>query len=338
MREIAEALILLGRGETYRGTGAAIRELTGRNGSRERRYDGSNIADWVELFAPAVFERYRPRAWPEIVALDALPFNVSGTALNEYGHPIQGGSRAFYVFGAMGYIPRPTGVAVKLVGLQAFPGFEFRQGRPFWVEFLRSLTDPTGRYGLTGAPRQFVCDGDPDIEAAIREVWPQETPEVFQCHYHLRKHVLDILRQAHVHAEDPLYDAAKHAFENSERWLAFEALTQERMAAEHGSQRNRPLNSLRTWLRSNGERAAWQIAHHGGHVTDTTAIDQFFAELRPVAAATEERSIRSLQSKAEGSPPRIKSTPCPALDRREFANQVPHLGYFPPLVSACKAR
>jgi hypothetical protein len=61
-REIAEALYMVGDGSTYRGAGRDIRELTERTRGRWRRFDGSNIADWVELFAPAIFEELRSRS------------------------------------------------------------------------------------------------------------------------------------------------------------------------------------------------------------------------------------------------------------------------------------
>jgi len=267
-REIAEALIMVGGGATYRGAGRDVRELAHRTNGRYRRFDGSNIADWVELFAPAIFEAHRPHEWPQIVAIDALPFAVSGQRTNAFGHPIQGGSPAFQIFGAMGYVPFHYG-EVKLVGLQGFPGFAFRQGRPYWVEFLRSLDAQ-----LAGAPRQFVCDGDPDIEAAIREVWPrgaEHAPEVFICHHHLREGLLERLRHAQIAADDPLYQAAERAFDNSECWDGFERLAQAR---------RREISEVTTWLRRNGNRAADQIAHRTGHVTDTTAIEQYFSVLR----------------------------------------------------------
>jgi len=270
-REIAEALYMVGDGSTYRGAGRDIRELTERTRGRWRRFDGSNIADWVELFAPAIFEELRPRAWPYRVALDALPFAVSGTNLNALGHPTRGGSNAFNIFAAMGYVPFRYG-EVKLVGLQAFPGYEFNQGRPFWVEFLRSLNTQ-----LTGAPHQIVCDGDQDIRLAINEVWlpgAPGSPEIFICHHHLRERLLGRLRLARIAADDPLYEAAEHAFESPARWDAFERLAQARRPA---------IRELTTWLRSQGNRAADQIAaaHRSGHViTDTTAVEQYLAELR----------------------------------------------------------
>lgn len=272
VREIAEALILVGRGMTYRGAGREVRALGTRRRRRRsdcthpRREDGRTIAAWVELFAPAVFEELRPHAWPPVVALDAKPFALGGRR-NADGGLVQGGSPAFHVFAAMGY--ESYEAPVRLVGLRAFPGFGFRQGRPYWVEFLRSLDAQ-----LEGMPRQFVCDADPEIEAAIRDVWPlgsDGAPEVFLCHHHLRETMLDKLKDARLALDDPLYKAAREAFTNRELWEVFER------AAQSHRPRIRPLT---TWLRRYGNRSAYQVAHHGGRVTDTTAVERYLADLR----------------------------------------------------------
>ena len=44
---------------------------------RETRH-GQLVADWVELFAPVVFEPHRPQAWPSAgsLVIDSLPFRV----------------------------------------------------------------------------------------------------------------------------------------------------------------------------------------------------------------------------------------------------------------------
>ena len=265
-RQIAQALIDVGAGVTYRRAGRNLRELADRTNGRYSRFDGSNIADWVELFAPAIFHVYRLREWTSLVMLDALPFSISGHALNQLGHPRQGGSPAFHVFGAMGYYRfRET----KLLGLEAFPGFGFNQGRPSWVEFLRSLNEQ-----LEGAPRQIVCDSDRNLLAAIDEVWPSSapgSPTVFICHHHLRDSLTEKLRDAQLAADDPLYVAALNAFKSPADLNAFELLAQ--------AQRP-PIRTVTSWLRRNGETAAYQVAHAHGHVTNTGPLETYFSELR----------------------------------------------------------
>ena len=272
VREIAEALILVGRGMSYAGAGREIRGLGTRprrrtSRHRRRHQDSRTVASWVEVFAPPLFEAFRPREWPAVVALDAQPFYVGGRT-NEEGRLMQGGTPVFHVFGAMGY--EDYEAPVKLVGLQSFPGFGLRQGRPCWVEFLRGL-----KHELAGTPRQFVCDADPDIEAAIREVWPPDqpgAPEVFLCHHHLHERVkATVARQFPI--GDPLRDAAQAAFDNSGAWRTFVAMVEEIRPERRAS-------AIRNWLRHNQARVAYQLAHRVGHLTDTAAIEDYLQLVR----------------------------------------------------------
>jgi len=74
-RGIAEALVMVGVGSTYRAAALVSRERAKRlradPDSGEPRYSRheSLAMDWVEVFAPVVFEPYRPRAWGPIAVL-----------------------------------------------------------------------------------------------------------------------------------------------------------------------------------------------------------------------------------------------------------------------------
>jgi hypothetical protein len=63
---------------------------------------GRLVADWVELFAPVVFEPHRPSAWPTEgwLVLDQLPFRVG--ALDAAARRIPAGRVAFDGFCAVG--------------------------------------------------------------------------------------------------------------------------------------------------------------------------------------------------------------------------------------------
>ena len=141
-----------------------------------------------------------------------------------------------------------------------------------------SLLGPVPRalkHELTGTPRQFVCDADPNIEAAIREVWPPDqpgAPEVFLCHHHLHgRLLLAVGRQ--FPAEHPIHVAARSAFTNTGTWERFTQMVDE-------FQPHRRANHVRNWLRHNRARVGYQLAHRAGHVTDTTAIEQYLSILR----------------------------------------------------------
>ena len=83
-RGITGALKMVGAGSSYRDAALVARERARRvrtdPGSGEARFTrhGSLVMDWVEVFAPVVFEPYRPREWPAAgsLLLDDLPFKV----------------------------------------------------------------------------------------------------------------------------------------------------------------------------------------------------------------------------------------------------------------------
>ena len=81
---IAEALVAVGAGSTYRNAALVARERAWRlradpeTGELCFTRHGSLVMDWVEVFAPVVFEAHRPREWPASgsLLLDDLPFRV----------------------------------------------------------------------------------------------------------------------------------------------------------------------------------------------------------------------------------------------------------------------
>ena len=129
---------------------------------------GSLVMDWVEVFAPVVFEAHRPRQWPASgsLLLDDLPFSVRD--------PDSGRHRiAFRVFAAMGYDSgRP-----RLWRLEAFT----TKSQPDWEAFLGALD---------GAPPRVVCDNDDGLRKAVRARFPDA--ELYLCEWHLR-HALERL-------------------------------------------------------------------------------------------------------------------------------------------------
>jgi hypothetical protein len=67
-------LVAVGAGATYQQAALLARERASRfqidydiGELRESRH-GQLVADWVELFAPVVFEPHRPQAWPWALA------------------------------------------------------------------------------------------------------------------------------------------------------------------------------------------------------------------------------------------------------------------------------
>jgi hypothetical protein len=103
-RGIAEALVAVGAGATYRQAALVARERARRlpadpqTGELRMTRHGQLVGDWVEVFAPVVFEPFGPVCWPRAgsLLLDDLPFSVRD--------PQSGRFRiAFRVFCAAGF-------------------------------------------------------------------------------------------------------------------------------------------------------------------------------------------------------------------------------------------
>ena len=173
-RGVAEALHAVGAGQTYRQAGLVARERAQRlpadpeTGELRMTRHGQLVGDWVEVFAPVVFERHRPCAWPATgsLLLDDLPFSVRDPATGRF-------RIAFRVFCAAGFERgRP-----KLWRVEAFP--EATQAN--WEAFLQALE---------GAPCRVVCDNHHGLNGAVRAAFPEA--ELYLCEWHLR-HALERL-------------------------------------------------------------------------------------------------------------------------------------------------
>jgi hypothetical protein len=83
-RGIAEALVAVGAGSTYREAAGVARgrarrlRVDAETGELRFTRHGSLVMDWVEVFPPVLSEAYRPRDWPTSgsLLLDDLPFSV----------------------------------------------------------------------------------------------------------------------------------------------------------------------------------------------------------------------------------------------------------------------
>jgi hypothetical protein len=266
-RGIAEALVMVGAGSTYRDTALVARERakrlrTGPGGEPRFSRHGSLVMDWVEVFAPVVFEPYRPRAWPESgsLLLDDLPFRVRD--------PDTGRTRvAFRIFAAMGYErERP-----KLWRLEAFT----TKSQPDWEAFL-------GR--LPGTPPRVVCDNDHGLTNAVGARFPEA--ELYLCEWHLR-HALERLMgkirteaPQHQDAIDELLGDTEAAFTGPAFWAPF---TERCHAAG--------IPRLSEWLNTTGQIVADQFGRRGPRSSrpvdiplSTSPLDGFTNPIRTAIA------------------------------------------------------
>ena len=269
-RGIAEALVIVGAGSTYRDAALVARERAkrlrvGPGGEPRFSRHGSLVMDWVEVFAPVVFERYRPVAWPASgsLLLDDLPFRVSNRATGRQ-------RIAFRVFCAMGY----TGGRPRLWRLEAYTS----KSQPDWEAFLGALP---------GAPPRVVCDNDSGLTNAVRARFPEA--ELYLCEWHLR-HALERLmvsirgRQPECgEAIDELLADVEAAFTGPSFWAPF--LERAHAAA---------IPRLSEWLDTTGRIVAEQFARRGPRSTrptntplSTSPLDAF---INPTRASIQPRA------------------------------------------------
>lgn len=269
-RGIAEALVAIGAGATYRQAAGVARERAKRlrtdpqTGELRLSRHGSLVMDWVEVFAPVVFEAQRPRTWPASgsLLLDDVPFRMRD--------PSSGRHRiAFRVFAAMGYdAGRP-----RIWRLQALTS----KSQPDWEAFLGSLG---------GAPPRVVCDNDGGLTNAVRARFPDA--ELYLCEWHLR-HALERL-MAKIRTDegdreviDELLSQVEAAFTGPSFWTPF-------LERAHAA----GIPRLSDWLNTTGQIVEEQFARRGPRSTrppdrplSTSPLDAF---INPIRASIQPRA------------------------------------------------
>lgn len=207
-RGIAEALQAVGAGQTYRQAGLVARERARRlradpeTGERRMTRHGQLVADWVEVFAPVVFEPHRPLAWP----VRARFCSTTYPSRCETRSPLAFGSRS-------GSSARPASSAggPSSGASRRFPTLLRPAGR-------RSCAPWRGLHRAWSATTTMASNG------AVRAVFPEA--ELDLCEWHLR-HALERLmakiRKSDEHraATDALLPRVEAAFTGPSFWKPF---------------------------------------------------------------------------------------------------------------------
>lgn len=178
-RHVAQALVLVARGESYRRTAATVRSAAGRPLDDTARrtavgrvlapphQHGQLVSDWVEVFAPVIWTAYAPTRWPAWVLIDDTSFRVVRPDRPR-------GETAFSVLGAVGYA---AGDRPQLIAIEAVPTVDIAS----WLGLLRSLK---------GTPSLVVGDGGLPLNAAER-AWGRRRPppQLRRCQWHLARNL-----------------------------------------------------------------------------------------------------------------------------------------------------
>ena len=146
VREVADALVQLGRGSSYTDTAKRVRLVAnvGKTNTPREVVNGQTVAEWVADFTTVVAARHQETAWPECLVLDSTEF--------QWTNPRTGTSQQlFTVLAAYGY--PATGGKGRLWKLLASPTDQNTD----WASFLALLP---------GRPLSVACDRDLALSAA----------------------------------------------------------------------------------------------------------------------------------------------------------------------------
>ncbi|MGD9570694.1 MAG: hypothetical protein AB7V62_02260 [Thermoleophilia bacterium] len=204
-REVAHALALVARGESYRRTAMRVRDhsrrsgwrVAGTSGRRRGEATGQLVANWVDVFGPVVCEGL-PTHWPERLVVDSVSFRAGGV-----------GGRALHVFVAVGYEPGDHQGGVWL--MRPYP----RKDAASWAHFFGLLE---------GRPSLVVWDMDLAITAGIGLAFPPlsgaPAPAQHFCEFHVKAKLEDHLTA--LPSPHPVRQALVNALVSPADWDAFE--------------------------------------------------------------------------------------------------------------------
>lgn len=242
----------------------------------EVSHDGRMAADWLERYGAPVAHALMPKAWPSgTIAVDAKTFSIGSRYPADHptkqGHPFPGGATAFAVLAG---VSRGPGGRLRVVHIRATPD----DHKPSWVAFFR---------GLRGKPDTVLSDPDPQIDYAIKEVWPDDPPLHPLSTWHYWSKVLEKFALARKYPyTDELCRESEKAFQNPtlfpdwrqramveapapvQAWLKKKG--DEILAGLQGSQPPRTIGGLETFLR---QRVGYVLEQGRGGIRNLPRLD-----------------------------------------------------------------
>jgi hypothetical protein len=205
VREIAGALVDVGRGQTYTDAAKRVRARAniGKTGHRRDVINGQTVAEWMADFVPVVAAQHNPTEWPAVLVLDSTTFR--------WTDPRTGNNMVLYsVLAAYGY--DKEGRNGRLWKIEATPA----GGAEAWAEFLASLP---------GKPESIVCDQDSAISAGVELHWGKWAAVnlVHHCEHHLSERAKATFASDNLDHSDPVRESFRDALKSREQWDKFEA-------------------------------------------------------------------------------------------------------------------
>ena len=165
VREVATALVSLGRGMSYTDAAKRVRMTANVGKTAELRevVGGQTVAEWMADFVPVVTARQQPTEWPAVLVLDSTRFRwkTRGQTCD-----------LFSVMGAYGY--DENGEHGRLWKLASAPA----NHADSWNAFLGTLP---------GRPLSVVCDRDLAIIGGVQRAWGRglKAVPIHLCEHHL---------------------------------------------------------------------------------------------------------------------------------------------------------
>ena len=203
VREVADALVQLGRGSSYTDTAKRVRLVAnvGKTNTPREVVNGQTVAEWVADFTTVVAARHQETAWPECLVLDSTEF--------QWTNPRTGTSQQlFTVLAAYGY--PATGGKGRLWKLLASPTDQNTD----WASFLALLP---------GRPLSVVCDRDLAIIGGVQQHWGRgkNAVPIHLCEHHLLKKGREALARDDIKFGDTVRDLLHQSLHSLAEWDAF---------------------------------------------------------------------------------------------------------------------
>lgn len=268
-REIARALVEVGKGVSYRAAGERLRDESRVRRLNDRgKENWSLVGDSVEVFAPAIAGELLPAVWEDGVLLDSLPFSVRRRRNVLNGQLVTGGGATYTILIGACWSAR---FGWRIYDIEAVGG---RPNANTWTRFMARLI---------GWPSHTCTDEDGTLLSAIEQHWPQAKRRIAWDHlqYQLSEAKLSQLARIKRHNEyDIVYQTGREALKSRRHWLNFLYATRIEGQRVRRRRVGHITYDLRRWILAHRKivREQWAAAPY---FPDRNApIEQFAAQIR----------------------------------------------------------